>query len=54
MSNKHLKKLHLVPIQLFRQDLVEEAAELDTQNASLHSMYYAISNQYVCTCQKKK
>ncbi|XP_052684053.1 uncharacterized protein LOC128164304 isoform X4 [Crassostrea angulata] len=35
------------------QDLVEEAAKLDSQNDMLHSMFDAAINQYICTCQKK-
>uniref|UniRef100_K1R0G2 Uncharacterized protein n=1 Tax=Magallana gigas TaxID=29159 RepID=K1R0G2_MAGGI len=34
------------------QDLVEEAARLDAQNARLHSMFDAVTSQYMCTCQK--
>nr|XP_034309039.1 uncharacterized protein LOC105329354 isoform X4 [Crassostrea gigas] len=35
------------------QDLVEEAAKLDSQNDMLHSMFDAVIKQYICTCQKK-
>eukprot|EP00105_Crassostrea_gigas_P012771 XP_011428874.1 PREDICTED: uncharacterized protein LOC105329354 isoform X4 [Crassostrea gigas] len=35
------------------QDLVEEAAKLDSQTDMLHSMFDAAINQYICTCQKK-
>ncbi|XP_065929735.1 uncharacterized protein [Magallana gigas] len=35
------------------QDLVEEAAKLDSQTDMLHSMFDAVINQYICTCQKK-